>query len=270
MDQLPEYGSKDTLYIIDLSGFVHRFFHVGPSWAGRNFAEMLKKLLERRGPSHVAIAEDLPFPTFRHELTQTYKATRADRPVAEKVAVLEQLRIAGELADDVYGVKRLAAKGFEADDVIATVTAQAVEEGLQVVIMALDKDMMQLIGTYACMWDGKDKVTGAAGVMEKFGVTPRQVVDYLSMVGDSSDNVPGVWGCGPVAAVKVLKTFGTLDAALSSAEVGRDDNEFWKANPKVWSRIAGARPAVEAARRLVRLRTDVPLVFAMDELRVVL
>jgi DNA polymerase-1 len=273
---LPDFNAPDTLYLVDMSAFVHRFFHVGPPFAARNFTTMLEKLIANRAPARMAICEDLEWPTFRHELApKTYKA---GRPVNDKVAVLEQMRKAGEFIDDIVGARRMSAKGFEADDVIASLASWGVEEGLKVVIVGLDKDLTQLISSRVVMWDGKDKITGPndvtvkvrAGVRAK--VRPDQVVDFLTMAGDSTDNVPGIKGIGPVAAVEILERFGRLDPALDEANAAGPDrganHPFFKAKPRLWAKLVASRAEANACRKLVKLRHDVPLrLESLDDLR---
>lgn len=270
MSALPAYGDPNALYVLDLSGFVHRFWHVGPNFAARNFAAMLGKFMESRGPARVALAEDTAWPTFRDEIATDYKANRK-RTAAERTSQLEQIRIAGELAEDVHGIRRFWQRGFEGDDVLATLATWGAEEGLRVVAMAMDKDMTQLVSKSTVMWDGKGQPMGPPEVEAKFGVRPDQMVDYLAMVGDTSDHVAGIKGIGPVGAVKVLKYFGTLDAALDEAHAegpGRGANaSFFIGHEKLWAKLVGSRATAKRAKTLVRLRTDVPLsIKSLDEL----
>lgn len=270
--------SRAPLVVVDLSGLVHRYFHVTPGTAGRAAFGAIEKLVLTQAPALFALAEDANYPTFRHELMAswgaTYKAKRVEGRDDNKHALgLEQIRIAGEMAEDVLGIRRLWARGFEADDVIAALVARARAERRLVRVVAWDKDLLQLVGDDVHLWDClHHNFTDPAGVVSKLGVLPHQVVDYLSMVGDSSDSVPGVWGCGPVAAQAVLGRFGTLEAAFDSAARGRDSDPFWAANAKIWSRLAGDAPrlAADRASQLVRLREDVPLrgVDQLDELLV--
>lgn len=275
MTVLPDYADPDTLFLVDLSGFVYRFWHVGPAFAGRNFAGMLEKIITLRGPARLAIAEDTVFPTFRHDLAGgTYKANRPEKSWNDRASQLEQLRIAGDLAEDVYGVKRFSMKGFEADDVLATLATWGAEEGLKVVILALDKDMMQLVSPSTIMWDGKGPPLGLPEVKTKLGVTPAQVVDYLTIVGDTCDNVSGIKGIGEKGAVALLERFGRLDVALNEANEtgeGRGANHpFFAGKPALWAKLVGSRAEAERARALVTLRKDVPLkLTSLDELALV-
>jgi 5'-3' exonuclease len=148
--------------------------------------------------------------------------------------------------------------------VIATVTRMALEEGLRVVIMSSDKDLLQLVNKRVLVWDVPNKkLYGPPEVEEKFSVRPDQLLDYLSLVGDSGDGVPGVLGVGPVAAVKLIKHFGTAAAAMAAAQrPGADGHVFFGgANLSIWAKLHGRVPQAQLAlaRQLIDLRRDVPL-----------
>jgi 5'-3' exonuclease len=272
--ELPEPGADDVLWVFDLSGLVHKFWHATGPWAARNVADLFRRFVEAQQPKRVAIAEDLPFPTFRHDLMaewgMVYKGTRPDRGGNEKGLIAEQMRHASELAEDAYGFARFVAQGFEADDIAATLTKQALAEGLRVVVVAADKDMCQLVDDdeQVILWNGKltgkeRLVSGPPEVHQRLGVWPWQVVDYLSLVGDTSDAVPGVKGIGEESAAKILAEFKTLDRAFAEAAKGRTAHPFWSLpyHGRIWSALAGDPPkqAAARARRLIELRQDVPL-----------
>jgi DNA polymerase I len=272
---IPDYADPNALYIVDLSAFVHKFWHVGPNFAARNFAGMIAKLVGTRGPARMVLAEDTVWPTFRHDLMSGrgagYKGTRPEVPAAERASKLEQLRLAAEYVEKAHGMMRLWAKGFEADDVIATLAQWGLEEGLRVVVLGHDKDLLQLVGPSCVLWDGKGAATGPAEVHEKFGVTPAQIVDYLSIVGDTTDNVAGIRGIGEKGAVQILGRFGRLDVALHEAnETGPDrgaNHPFFKGKPSLWAKLVASKPEADFARELVCLRRDVPLpILSLDEL----
>lgn len=272
MTSLPEFNDPDTLFVVDVSGFVMRYWHAQPGFAGRSFVSRLEKIIALRSPARVALAEDNVWPTFRHELRPDYKAGRRERETgAERASRLEQLRIGGELAEDLLGVRRFSVQGFEGDDIIATLATTALEDGLKTVILGFDKDFMQLVSPGVMLWDGTAPPIGAAGVFEKLGVEPRQVVDFMALVGDK-DEVPGIAGIGPVAAKEILDAFPSLDGALSEADAlgpGRGGaHPFFERKPKLWAKLVGARSEVERGRKLARLRRDVPLgLDSLDELK---
>jgi len=274
---MPDPGSPPaaTLYLVDGYALIYRAFfamiarplttrrgeNTSAAWGVTNF---LLRLLERRRPDYLAWVHDLG-ESFRHQTYPQYKATRQklteelqqefDRSVERIEQILEAFRV------PVVGVE-----GYEADDVIGTLAAAA--RGLQVVIVSGDKDFYQLIGPgIALLNPGRggpaaveEHWVDQTNASERLGVPPDRVVDYLALVGDSSDNVPGVKGVGEKTALELLKTFGDLDAILANAE-----------------RIPGkrAREAVQQyaelarlSRELVTIRRDVPLPLDLDRLRV--
>ncbi len=209
---------KAPLVLVDGSSYLYRaFFGLPPltspsgepTGAIYGVTNMLKKLMADIGPEHVAVVFDASGKTFRDELFEEYKANRPPMP--------DDLRVQVEPLNEVVealGFPMLKISGVEADDVIGTLAKRGVEEGMKVLISTGDKDMAQLV-------DG-DKVTlintmsdtrlNREGVKEKFDVWPEQIVDYLALVGDSSDNIPGVPGVGPKTAAPLLQHFGSLEA----------------------------------------------------------
>ena len=266
-----------TLYLVDGYALIYRAFfamiarplttrrgeNTSAAWGVTNF---LLRLLERRRPDYLGWVHDMGV-SFRHETYAEYKATREkltqelqqdfDRSVERIEQILE-----------AFGVPVVGVDGYEADDVIGTLATAGVAQGLEVVIVSGDKDFYQLIGPgVALLNPGRG---GPAAVEEhwvdqsnasnRLGVPPERVVDYLALVGDSSDNVPGVKGVGEKTALELLSTFGDLDAILANAE-----------------RIAGkrAREAVvqhadlaRLSRELVTIRRDVPVALDLEALRV--
>jgi DNA polymerase I len=276
LEALPRPGAPDALYAVDLYGSMWRYFRAPGQarWAARQFSELMKRVLRERRPAKVAVAADNSWPTWRHELypeaaragtgrPEGWKANRAPLPASEKAAFLEQVRYAEDALEDVFGIRRYAARGFDGDDVVASLVEAGLRARHRVVVLGHDKDFAQLVrcdsGCRVVVWDGRDEVLDSVAVRERFKVWPHQMVDYQAIVGDSSDNVPGVRGVGPKGAELVLDRFQTLDAALASAERGRDADPFWAANGKLWRCMAGGRAAAELCRRLVELRRDVPL-----------
>lgn len=263
------------LLVFDLNGMVHRAWHGQPTNAGRLVIQQIAKVIRERQPSHVAAAADRPFPTFRHELCKSYKATKARMPEGpDRVLVQEQLRIAEELLEDVLGIRTFAVRGYEGDDIVASLVALGELDGLDVLVVARDKDFNQLVTETTRLLDWTNgTIIGPEEVATKHGVGPECFADYLAIIGDSSDNVPGVYGCGPVAARAVLGTFPTLEKALASAEAGaqckpEERAKFWRDNGKIWARLAGAREVATLAKRLVTLARDVVLDVKLHELEV--
>src|SRR6185436_1512081 len=181
------------------------------------FCNMLWKLLRdmkaEDKPTHLAVIFDKSEHTFRNELYKDYKAHRPDAP-ADLIPQFPLIREAVRAFD----IPCLEMLGFEADDLIATYARQACEVGANVTIVSSDKDLMQLVNDCVIMYDTmKDKKIGVAEVTEKFGVPPDKVIEVQSLIGDSSDNVPGVPGIGVKTAAQLIGEFGDLETLLSRA-----------------------------------------------------
>jgi DNA polymerase-1 len=218
MTALPPAGDEHTMYVVDLSGYVFRAFHAIPSLttsrgeptnAIYGVVAMLLKLVKQQQPRLLAVALDGRGPTMRHGLYAAYKATRPPAP-PELVAQIARLKD----VIDAYAIPLYAQQGVEADDLIATVVRRARAEGLRVVVVSADKDLLQLVdGEDVLVWDTmRDKVFGEPETVEKMGVPPRQVRDLLALMGDTSDNIPGVPSVGPKTAAQLLHEHGDLDA----------------------------------------------------------
>ena len=242
------------LYLVDGSAYIFRAYFALPplsradglpTHALYGFASMLLRLM-RKDPAGLVVAFEGGGPTVRHEQYPEYKAQRPAVP--EDLALQYPLCIE---AVEALGIPALAAPGYEADDVIATLCERARSWDLEPVIVSGDKDLTQLVGDGVSMYDPiKNRHMGPDEVRERMGVGPDRVVDLLALAGDASDNVPGVPGIGPKTAAKLLTTFGDLDTLMSRAdEVGGKRGEALRANLDV----------VRLSRELVRLHRDVPL-----------
>jgi DNA polymerase-1 len=254
-----------VLYLIDGSSQMYRAFHAPvrtvegtllrnalgqPTNAVYIFVTMLRKLLKEHAPEYIAASFDLPGRTFRDDLAADYKANR--RPMPDALAA--QIPLVHR-ACEALGVPIVTQERFEADDVIGTIAERAAAEGYEVVIVTGDKDFFQLVRDGIRVFNPRDEGTwfDAAGVKEKFGVTPGQVVDALALMGDTIDNVKGVPGIGEKGARDLIAAYGTLDELLArAAEV-----------PQKKYREALLAHAGEArdSRDLLRIHTDVPVPF---------
>ena len=251
----------DHVYLIDGSGYIFRAYHALPPLtrpsdglpvgAVHGFCGMLWKLLRETGelspPTHMAVIFDYSAKSFRNELYADYKAHRPDVPedlVPQFPLIREAVR--------AFHVACIEKEGYEADDLIATYAVQALQAGGDVTIVSSDKDLMQLIRPGIRMYDTmKNKVIGAAEVEERFGVPPEKVIDVQALIGDSTDNVPGVPGIGVKTASLLINEFGDLDTLLArAAEI--------KQNKRRESLIEYADQA-RLSRTLVILDSDVPL-----------
>src|SRR5882757_3203302 len=215
------------LFLVDGSGYIFRAYHALPALTRKSdglqvnavlgFCNMLWKLLAEMKandkPTHLAVVFDKSEKTFRTEFYPEYKAHRPDLP--------EDLRPQFPLIRDAvraFEIPCLEQAGFEADDLIATYARLAIEAKATTTIVSSDKDLMQLVGNGVTMYDTmKDKRIGAAEVMEKFGVGPDKVIEVQALIGDSSDNVPGVPGIGVKTAAQLIGEYGDLESLLKRA-----------------------------------------------------
>lgn len=261
----------DHLFLVDGSGFIFRAFHAIPPLnrksdglpvnAVSGFCNMLWKLLrDARNtdvgvtPTHFAVIFDYSSKTFRNELYDLYKANRS-APPEDLIPQFGLIRHATR----AFNLPCIETEGFEADDIIATYARAAEAIGADVTIISSDKDLMQLVTPNVHMYDAmKDKQIGIPDVIEKWGVPPEKMIDLQAMVGDSVDNVPGIPGIGPKTAAQLLEEFGDLETLLARA--GEIKQQKRRENI-----IANAELA-RISRKLVELRTDVPLDIALDAL----
>lgn len=263
---LPPAGASDALYLVDLSGYVFRAYHAlpplsssrgEPTHAVLGTVNMLQKVVAERRPHMLAVAMDSKGRTFRHDLDARYKATRPQAPAD----LSQQMARVFEIVS-AWDVACFREDGLEADDLIAAVTARAVAEGLRVVIVSADKDLMQLVRDghpTVMLWDSmRDKVYGAAEVREKLGVVPSRVRDFLALTGDTSDNVPGVPGVGPKTAANLLAQFGTLDGIFA----GLDQVH----KPKIRESLREHEADARMSQRLVTLDASSPIAWSRERL----
>lgn len=227
-----------------------------PTGAVFGFTNMLRKLVEDEHPDYLAVAMDLPGPTVRHEQFPDYKATRPPMPedLSRQIPYLHRVC-------RVFRVPMLSHPGYEADDIIATVTRQADESGLEVVIVSVDKDLFQIVGSNVTILDTRTMTRfDPAGVEKKFGVAPHQLGDLLSLVGDTSDNIPGAKGIGAKGAVQLLRTYGDLENLLAHRDEVRRKTyrESLQQNEAV----------VRQSRELVRMHDRIPLDLDLETLKV--
>jgi len=241
-----------TLYLIDGSSFLYRAFHAlppltnaagEPTGALFGVVNMLRKVMKEDRPEHLAFVFDAPGKTFRDDLYVDYKANRPSMPEDLRMQVEPLLKIV-----EAIGVPILREPGVEADDVIGTLARQGRALGMNVVISTSDKDLTQLVEP-GIVW--LNTMTGerldSAGVAVKFGVPPDRIIDYLALMGDAVDNVPGVDKCGPKTAAKWLAQYGTLENVIAhAAEVGG----------KVGENLRAALPRLPLNRELVTVKTD--------------
>jgi DNA polymerase-1 len=259
------------LFLIDGSSQMYRAYHAPvrtaeggflrnaqgrPTNAVYIFVTMLRKLLNEQRPEYIAASFDLPGRTFRDDLVADYKANRAPMPdeLAEQIPMVHA-------ACEALGVPILTSERYEADDVIGTLTEQAAAAGFEVVIVTGDKDFFQLVRDGIKVYNPKEEGTwyDAAGVKEKFGVEPGQVVDVLALMGDTIDNIKGVPGIGDKGARELIAQYGTLENLLTHA--GEVKNKRYREG------LQGHADEARQSQVLARIHTDVPVTFAPDALR---
>jgi DNA polymerase-1 len=258
----------DHLFLVDGSSYIFRAYHALPPLTRKSdglpvgavagFCNMLWKLLRDNmageKPTHLAVIFDHSAKTFRNDLYAGYKAQRPEPP--------EDLRPQFGLIREAvraFDLPAIEQRDYEADDLIATYARQAREAGATVLIVASDKDLMQLVGEGIAMLDPvKEKRIGVTEVMEKFGVTPDKVVEVQALAGDSVDNVPGVPGIGIKTAAQLITQFGSLDALLErAAEIPQ---------PKRRESLLEHADKARMSRQLVKLDEHVPLATPLQDL----
>ena len=264
------FGKGHHLHLIDGSAFIFRAFHALPPLTRKSdglpvgavagFCNMLWKMIEENtgpdAPTHAAVIFDKGSHTFRNDLYPAYKGNRPELP--------EDLRPQMPLTREATRAFNIACEemeGFEADDIIATLSCQARRAGGRVTIISSDKDLMQLVGDGVEMFDAmKNARLGVEAVEEKFGVTPDRVIDVQALAGDGVDNVPGAPGIGIKTAAQLIQEFGDLDTLLSRAEEIKQ--------PKRRQTLIDYADQIRLSRQLVRLDCSVPLGFTLDDLEV--
>lgn len=221
-------ANDSTLLLIDGSSYLYRAFHALPpltasdgtnTGAVLGVLNMLYRILREQQPAHIAVVMDAPGKTFRDDLYSEYKANRPPMPDELREQIDPLLR-----AIEAMGLPLLRITGVEADDVIGTLAVQGAEAGMQTVISTGDKDMAQLVNDQITLLDtmprgGREpRPMDTAGVVKKFQVRPEQIIDYLALVGDASDNIPGVPKIGPKTAVALLAEFAGVDEILANLD----------------------------------------------------
>lgn len=251
---------RETLLAVDGNSLMHRAFHALPLMdangiytnAVHGFLSMLLKAVQELSPRYAAVAFDLHGPTFRHTAYADYKAGRRATP--------EELRPQFPIIKEILGEMKLGvltAEGYEADDILGTLSKKCRETGLDCVLLTGDRDALQLVGDGTRVLFTRKGITestlfDAAGVKEYFGVTPEQVTDWKGLMGDASDNIPGIPGVGEKTAVKLLSEYGTLENVLAhSGEI----------KGKLGEKVRGNAELARFSKNLATIRPTAPIVF---------
>lgn len=253
---------KETLVLLDGSSYLYRAYFATaksrlssptgqPTGAIFAIINMIRKLRTDFPSKYFAVVFDAKGKTFRHEMYAEYKANRPPMPdeLRSQVDYVHQII-------NALGLPNISESGVEADDVIGTLAKQAAKQGFEVIISTGDKDMAQLVTQDICLVDTmKDVRYDRAGVIEKFGVKPEQIIDYLALVGDSSDNIPGVPKVGPKTAVKWLQNYDSLDNLLKhKAEIGG----------KIGENLADSIEQIPLSKDLATIRDNLELEYQVD------
>jgi DNA polymerase-1 len=264
------FGKGCHLHLIDGSAFIFRAYHALPPLTRKSdgmpigavagFCNMLQRYVEgnngKDAPTHVAVIFDKGSHTFRNDLYDAYKANRDEMPADLR----PQIPLTRD-ATRAFNIACQEIEGFEADDIIATLSHQARDLGGRVTIISSDKDLMQLVGDGVEMLDAmKNRRIDAEGVREKFGVAPSRVVDVQALAGDSVDNIPGAPGIGIKTAALLINEFGSLEELLARTDEIKQ--------PKRRQTLEEKREQIEMSKRLVQLDCDTPLDFTLDDLEV--
>ncbi|MCG7982985.1 MAG: DNA polymerase I [Candidatus Thiodiazotropha lotti] len=248
-------SEKTPFVLVDGSSYLFRAYHALPDLSNSQgeptgaivgVLNMLRRLIGDYQPHYMAVVFDAPGGSFRNELYPDYKANRPPMP--------EDLRCQIEPLHEIVqamGLPLVMVAGVEADDVIGTLAVQATEAGLETVISTGDKDMAQLVNPSVSLVNTmSETTTDEQGVVDKFGVRPDQIIDYLALVGDSADNIPGVPKCGPKTAAKWLKSYETLDELISHAE---------EIGGKIGENLRSSLEQLPLSRKLATIKLDVAL-----------
>jgi len=261
-------SSKTTppFVLVDGSSYLYRAYHIPnlqnlhnsegmPTGAIRGVVSMLKRLLANENPTHMAVVFDAKGKTFRHEMYKEYKANRPPMP--------DDLQVQIEPLHDLVrtlGLPLICEPGVEADDVIGTLAKQAADDGHHVLVSTGDKDMAQLVNDKVTLVNTMtDTKMDADGVVEKFGVTPDQIIEYLALMGDKSDNIPGVPSVGPKTAAKWLNEYQTLDEIINNADAIKG---------KVGEKFRDHLEQLPLSKELTTIRCDVKLKTSLEQLAI--
>ena len=256
------------LFLLDAFALIYRAYYAlvrNPMYnsSGFNtstifgFTNTLEEVLNKEKPTHIAVAFDMHSPTFRHEMYSEYKANRDETPeeINHSTPRIKEIL-------EAYRIPIISLEGYEADDVVGTIAKQAVKNGFDVYMMTPDKDYAQLVDDHIFMYKPARSGTGVEildkdGVCKKYGVKfPEQFIDVLALMGDKSDNVPGVKGIGEMGATKLIAEFGNVENILDNIDQVKGANR---------DKIIEQKENLLLSKKLVTICTDVPVQFSEDD-----
>ncbi len=257
-------SQKKRLFLVDGTAFAYRAHYARltltnsrgePTDAVFGFEKMINRIIRKQAPDYLAVIFDAKGKTFRDDIYPEYKANRKPMPDDLRIQypVIQQLV-------ELMGIKSISITGVEADDVLATLAVAAEGYGWDAVIVSTDKDLAQVVNDSIIMRDEHNELDlGPEQILEKFGVSPRQIVDFLALVGDSADNIPGVRLVGKITAAKWLAKYGSLDAILQNSH---------EIKGKAGENLRNAVEQIELSTKLVTLRRDVDVGLELEDLAI--
>jgi DNA polymerase-1 len=256
-------SQKKTLYLIDGSSYIYRAFYAIrnlsnskglPTNAVYGFTRMLMKIIDEKKPDYVAVAFDTKGPTVRHDLYPNYKANRPEMPDDLQPQIPYIKKMVGG-----FGIPKIEMQGIEADDILGTLSRIGDEKGLDVTIVTGDKDLLQLVGEHVKVYDTmKEEVYGEEEVLARFGVEPGRLIEVMALMGDSSDNIPGIPGVGQKTAMKLIKEHHDMEGLLANAG---------KIKGKLGEKIRENQEMARLSRKLVTIDTGLPLSMDLEEFK---
>ncbi len=255
--------SVTPFVLVDGSSYLFRAYHALPPLTNSRgeatgaivgVVNMLRKLISEYRPTHMAVVFDAPGGSFRNQMYDQYKANRPPMPEELREQIEPLHRIV-----EAMGLPLLVVPGVEADDVIGTLATRASQAGMHTLISTGDKDLAQLVDGHVTLINTMtDSRMDRQGVVDKFGVTPEQIIDYLALVGDSSDNIPGIPKCGPKTAVKWLSEYGSVEGIKQHAA---------EIKGKVGEYLREHLDQLDLSRQLTTIKLDIELALGPDDLR---
>lgn len=258
-------AQTEPLILVDGSSYLYRAYHAmpnltnskgQPTGAAYGMINMLKRLVADFPSHHIAVVFDTKGKTFREELYAAYKANRQDMPsdLIQQVEPIHQLIKA-------LGFPLIMLEGVEADDIIGTLVTEATKQGIKSIVSTGDKDLAQLVNDHVMLINTMtNSRLDPHGVKEKFGVSPHQIIDYLTLVGDTSDNIPGVPQVGPKTAAKWIEQYGSLDNIIQHAD---------KITGKVGDNLRASIPQIPLTKSLVTIKLDVNLPIHINDIQMI-
>jgi DNA polymerase-1 len=220
------------------------------------FANTFLHMFGELTPTHVIVTLDTAGPTFRHEITDTYKATRVGMPPEEREEFSRQMKRCREVIE-TFGMPIFELEGYEADDIMGALSVQGADEGIDTFLVSMDSDIAQLVTPEVHMWMyrpyQRDSVIfkGPEDVVERYGVLPEQIADLKALKGDTSDNIPGITGVGEKTAIKLVQQFGSVEAMLDNIDAIEP--------PKLQAAVREAADQIRQSKRLAIIDTAAPV-----------